>query len=154
MRMNPSVHDAMKTFISSRRSALVQAIEQLARAGGTSSPSKQEMAGFFQDFMGGSWDAFEEATAPNSGELKEITNQILQLQKQIRDLLGEEHQGIFIQYEDLVNRRATGELDHAFLAGYQTALRLLLMGLLPVPDLMHSGSQIQSEKRKGEDGQD
>lgn len=94
MRMNPSVHDVMKTFISSRQSALVQAIEQLARAGGTPSPSKQEMAGFFQDFMGGSWDAFEEATAPNSGELKEITNQILQLQKQIRDLLGEEHQGI------------------------------------------------------------
>ena len=153
MRMNPSVHDVMKTFISSRQSALVQAIEQLARAGGTPSPSKQEMAGFFQDFMGGSWDAFEEATAPNSGELKEITNQILQLQKQIRDLLGEEHQGIFIQYEDLANRRATGELDHAFLVGYQTALRLLLMGLLPVPDLMHSGSQIQSEKRRGEDGQ-
>lgn len=151
MRMNPSVHDTMRTFISNRQSALTQAIKQLSQAGGTPDPSQQEMAAFFRDFMSGGWDVFEEVSASDSGELREITKQILRLQRQIRDILGEEHQSTFIQYEDLANRRATGELDHAFLVGYQTALRLLLMGLLPVPILMHSGSQIQSAERRGED---
>ena len=79
MRMNPSVHDTMRTFISNRQSALTQAIKQLSKAGGTPDPSQQEMATFFRDFMSGGWDVFEEVSVSDSVELKEIASVLLAL---------------------------------------------------------------------------
>ena len=86
--------------------------------------------------MDGYWDAFEEATSHDSDDLREIDRQILQLQEEISRALGPEHQDVLSQYECLANSRMTKELDHAFLIGYQTAIRLLLMGVLPLPALV------------------
>lgn len=72
--------------------------------------------------------------------LREIDRQILQLQEEISRALGPEHQDVLSQYECLANSRMTKELDHAFLIGYQTAIRLLLMGVLPLPALVADNS--------------
>lgn len=96
--------------------------------GGGQAPDQEEIAAFFHDFMDGYWDAFEEATSHDSDDLREIDRQILQLQEEISRALGPEHQDVLSRYECLANSRMTKELDHAFLIGYQTAIRLLFKG--------------------------
>ena len=126
-----NAHNAMRTVLENRRITLELALRQLAQTVGGQAPDQEEIAAFFHDFMDGYWDAFEEATSHDSDDLREIDRQILQLQ---------EHQDVLSQYECLANSRMTKELDHAFLIGYQTAIRLLLMGVLPLPALVADNS--------------
>ena len=114
-----NAHNAMRTVLENRRITLELALRQLAQT---------------------YWDAFEEATSHDSDDLREIDRQILQLQEEISRALGPEHQDVLSQYECLANSRMTKELDHAFLIGYQTAIRLLLMGVLPLPALVADNS--------------
>lgn len=50
--------------------ALEQAIRQLAQAVGNHPPERAEIARFFQELIDGGWDAYEEATAHESEELR------------------------------------------------------------------------------------
>ena len=134
-----NAHNAMRTVLENRRITLELALRQLAQTVGGQAPDQEEIAAFFHDFMDGYWDAFEEATSHDS-DLREIDRQILQLQEEISRALGPEHQDVLSQYECLANSRMTKELDHAFLIGYQTAIRLLLMGVLPLPALVADNS--------------
>ena len=124
--------NAMRTVLANRRTMLELTLQQLAQTVGGHAPTQEEVAAFFHDFMDGYWDAFEEATSHDSDDLKETDRQILQLQEQISQSLGQGQQDLLSQYECLANSRMTKELDHAFLVGYQTAIRLLLMGILPL----------------------
>ena len=135
-----NAHNAMRTVLENRRITLELALRQLAQTVGGQAPDQEEIAAFFHDFMDGYWDAFEEATSHDSDDLREIDRQILQLQEEISRALGPEHQDVLSQYECLANSRMTKELDHAFLIGYQTAIRLLLMGVLPLPALVAANS--------------
>ena len=56
---------------------------------------------FFQELIDGGWDAYEEATAHESEELRKEDREILQLQEQIRQMLDREGQRQFDRYEDL-----------------------------------------------------
>lgn len=132
MRKMPNAHEVLRTVLSNRQAALELAVRQLAQAVGGHAPNQEEITAFFHDFMDGYWDAFEEATSHDTDDLKEIDREILELQAQISQALDQEHQELLNQYEGLANNRMTTELDHAFLVGYQTAIRLLLMGILPL----------------------
>ena len=101
---------------------------------------------FFQELIDGGWDAYEEATAHESEELRKEDREILQLQEQIRQLLDSEGQRQFDRYEDCLNCRMTSELDQAYLVGYQTAIRLLLMGILPADTLLARNARHEPEK--------
>lgn len=101
---------------------------------------------FFQELIDGGWDAYEEATAHESEELRKEDREILQLQEQIRQMLDREGQRQFDRYEDCLNCRMTSELDQAYLVGYQTAIRLLLMGILPADTLLARNARHEPEK--------
>lgn len=148
----PNARNTMRTVLESRRTMLELAIRQLAQALGGHAPDQEEIAAFFHDFMDGYWDAFEEATSHDSDDLRETDRQILQLQEQISRALGPGHQDMLSQYECLANSRMTKELDHAFLVGYQTAVRLLLMGVLPLPAFV-AGDNADKENEGGDDNE-
>ena len=63
--------------------------------------------------------------------------------------MDEDGQDLFVRYEAMLNSRMTSELDHAYLVGYQTAIRFLLMGILPTEAVLTHNSQNASEE--GED---
>ena len=123
-----------------------RAIRQLAQAVGNRPPEREEIAGFFQDLIDGGWDAYEEATAHESEELRKEDREILQIQGQIRKMLDGEKQVLFDRYEDLLNCRMTSELDQAYLTGYQTAIRFLLIGILPTNTMLAHYSRNISER--------
>ena len=136
----------MRSVIKKYQKSLAQVIGQLAQAVGNYPPEQVDIACFFQELIDGDWDAYEEATAHNSEELRKQDREILQMQEQIRQTLNEENQGLFDRYEDLLNCRMTSELDQAYLVGYQTAIRLLLMGILPADTLLTRDTQHAPEK--------
>ena len=47
-----------------------------------------------------------------------------------------------------LNCRMTSELDQAYLVGYQTAIRLLLMGILPADTLLARNARMSRRKRR------
>ena len=81
-------------------------------------------------------------------ELRKEDREILQLQEQIRQLLDSEGQRQFDRYEDWLNCRMTSELDQAYLVGYQTAIRLLLMGILPADTLLARNARHEPEEEE------
>ena len=130
MRKDLNAGGSLRAVMQQYHLALEQAICQLAQAVGNHPPERAEIALFFQELIDGGWDAYEEATAHESEELRKEDREILQLQEQIRQMLDREGQRQFDRYEDWLNCRMTSELDQAYLVGYQTAIRLLLMGIL------------------------
>lgn len=137
---------ALRSVVKKYQKSLAQAIGQLAQAVGNHPLEQVEIACFFQALIDGDWDAYEEATVHNSEELRKQDREILQVQEQIRQILNGENQVLFDQYEDLLNCRMTSELDQAYLVGYQTAIRLLLMGILPANTLLTRDTQHALEK--------
>lgn len=146
MQKNHQTNGALRSVIKKYQKSLAQVIGQLAQAVGNYPPEQVDIACFFQELIDGDWDAYEEATAHNSEELRKQDREILQMQEQIRQTLNEENQGLFDRYEDLLNCRMTSELDQAYLVGYQTAIRLLLMGILPADTLLTRDAQHAPEK--------
>ena len=65
-------------------------------------------------------------------------------------MLDREGQRQFDRYEDWLNCRMTSELDQAYLVGYQTAIRLLLMGILPADTLLARNARHEPEEEKSE----
>ena len=137
---------ALRSVVKKYQKSLAQAIGQLAQAVGNHPPEQVEIACFFQALIDGDWDAYEEATVHNSEELRKQDREILQVQEQIRQILNGENQVLFDQYEDLLNCRMTSELDQAYLTGYQTAIRFLLMGILPTNTMLAHYSRNISER--------
>lgn len=146
MQKNHQTNGALRSVIKKYQKSLAQVIGQLAQAVGNYPPEQVDIACFFQELIDGDWDAYEEATAHNSEELRKQDREILQMQEQIRQTLNEENQVLFDRYEDLLNCRMTSELDQAYLVGYQTAIRLLLMGILPADTLLTRDAQHAPEK--------
>lgn len=146
MRKDLNAGGSLRAVMQQHHLALEQAICQLAQAVGNHPPERAEIARFFQELIDGGWDAYEEATAHESEELRKEDQGILQLQEQIRQMLDREGQRQFDRYEDCLNCRMTSELDQAYLVGYQTAIRLLLMGILPADTLLARNAWHEPEK--------
>ena len=143
MRKDLNAGSSLRAVMQQHHLALEQAIRQELDI---PPPERAEIALFFQELIDGGWDAYEEATAHESEELRKEDREIIQLQEQIRQLLDSEGQRQFDRYEDCLNCRMTSELDQAYLVGYQTAIRLLLMGILPADTLLARNAWHEPEK--------
>ena len=150
MQRKPHTNDSLRSIVKKHQLSLEQAICRLAQAVGNQPLEREDISAFFQALISGEWDAYEEATAHESDEeLRKQDREILQLQEKLRNLLSEDSQDLFVRYEAMLNSRMTSELDHAYLVGYQTAIRFLLMGILPTEAVLTHNSQNASEE--GED---
>ena len=87
MRKDLNAGGSLRAVMQQYHLALEQAICQLAQAVGNHPPERAEIALFFQELIDGGWDAYEEATAHESEELRKEDREILQLQEQIRQML-------------------------------------------------------------------
>lgn len=132
MDKDQRILEAVRVALAVREEALKMAITQVAEAVGNPAPSQEEVVAFFHSFIDGDWNPFEEATAHTTAEARKLDADIVALDQQICQLLGEQYLPTFDHYEALMNRRLTAEFDHAYLVGYQTAIRFLLMGILPL----------------------
>lgn len=122
--------DVGKRIFTQHQAELERGLHQLASALGYD----QELAPpaeFFQAFISGFWDPFQEACEAGNQQQKEITAKIRSLEKQLRQGMTPDAQDMFGQYGDLLAARNSTGLDYAFLVGYQCAFRLLIMGLSP-----------------------
>ena len=86
--------------------------------------------------MDGFWTPFEEACAPDTEYLWQANQTAIALEEELKQAIGPELYPLLDKFCDAVNNRGTGELEHAFLVGYQSAIRLMLMGVLPLNTLI------------------
>lgn len=129
--------DLRRQLLSQLPPPLAQALEQIAQA----LPSELEhnapgIPTFFHSFMDGFWTPFEEACAPDTEGLQQANQTVLALEKELKQSLDPAHYPLLDKFCDAVNNRSTGELEHAFLVGYQSAIRLMLLGILPLNTLL------------------
>lgn len=130
--------DLGKQFLAQLPPPLAQALEQIAQA---LPPDFDHEAGrvpaFFHGFMDGFWTPFEEICRPDdSKELKEATEAVRALERSLTQRLDQGQRKLLDQFCEAMNARGTEELERAFLIGYQVAIRLVLMGLLPLNTLL------------------
>ena len=122
--------DVGKSIFIQHQAELEQGLQQLAGALGYDQKLTLP-AEFFQAFISGFWDPFQEACEAGNQQQKEITAKIRSLEKQLRQGMTPDAQDMLGQYSDLLAARNSTGLDYAFLVGYQCAFRLLIMGLSP-----------------------
>ena len=150
MQRKENVNDTLKAVLQKHWTMLIQAVRQLAQAVGNRPPESEEVAAFFHDFMDGYWDVFEETTAHSKEELKQADRQSQMLQDQILQQLGSEHRELLDKYETLLYNRTSTELEMAFLVGSQTAIRFLLMGILPLQAFSRDSDGDDQNERSNE----
>ena len=87
---------------------------------------------FFRAIMDGEWDVFQELSTPAGSQYREKHEKVLALEEQLRAMLGEQDRPLLEQYQEALMAEEPEELEHAFLVGYQTAMKLILMGVTPI----------------------
>lgn len=122
--------DVGKKLFAQHQIELEQGLRQMASAIGYNQEFPHP-AEFFQEFISGFWDPFQEACEVGNQQQKELTERIRSLESQLRQGMTPDTQDIFGQYSDLLAARNSTSLDYAFLVGYQCAFRFLMMGLSP-----------------------
>lgn len=116
---------------------LAQALEQIA----WSLPKDFEhefhsVPTFFHDFIDGFWTPFEEVCQADTDGLRKAGQAIRSLEQSLIQSLSQEQRILLDQFCAALNARNSEELECAFLVGYQTAIRLTLMGLFPLNTLL------------------
>lgn len=122
--------DVGKEFFIRHQAELEQGLQQMAQALGCDQKFTHP-AEFFQAFISGFWDPFQEACEVGNQQQKETTAKIRSLERQLLQEMTPEAQDRFGQYSDSLAARHSTALDYAFLVGYQCAFRFLMMGLSP-----------------------
>lgn len=133
--------DVGKKIFSQHQAELEQGLRQMALALGCN-PNLPHIADFFQAFIDGFWDPFQEICETSNKQQAELTARIRALENQLRQGMAPGTQDSFSQYSELLAARNTDALDYAFLVGYQCAFRFLLIGLCPgAMDFLKEGQQ-------------
>lgn len=122
--------DVGKKQVIHHQADLERGLRQVAAALGPNQ-KYSDLSDFFQDFIHGFWDPYEEVCEDSNQRQKDLTAQIRALEEQLFKMLSPEHRSLMDQYSDLLAQRNSEALDYAFLVGYQCAFRFLMMGLLP-----------------------
>jgi len=122
--------DVGKRLFAEHQTELVQALRQLASVLGQDQ-THAGLSRFFSNFMRGFWDPYEEVCTVSNRQQGKTTAEILELEKLLKDKLPPDLFSLFSRYGDLLTSRNSAALDYAFLVGYQSAFRFLLMGLSP-----------------------
>lgn len=114
---------------------LAHALQGIADSIGMA-PAFVDAPQFFYDYMYGDWHPYMEASDPATEELKAHNQNILHLVNYLESLLPKEAHRKVEEYIDAVNNRYTAELDYAYMVGFQTAFRMLLLGIMDPEVLM------------------
>lgn len=91
---------------------------------------------FFRDLMSGDWDIYQELSTPKSARYRKKQEEARTLANQLQTILGAEHRNLLDRYQAALLAEETEELEHAFLTGYQTAIKLILLGVTPQNTLL------------------
>lgn len=118
---------------------LISALNRLSdRLAGQSTPPTDASAirALFHEIMDGDWNPFEEVCKVSTPAYRERNRVAKELEQRLRALLGAEQRELLEQYEDAVLAREPLAREHAFLVGYQSAIRLFLMGVTPLNTIL------------------
>lgn len=96
--------DVGRKLFTQHQAELEQGLQQLAYALG-SSQKLSRPAEFFQAFISGFWDPFQEACEAGNQQQKEITEKIRSLECQLRQGITPDMQNILGQYSDFLAAR-------------------------------------------------
>lgn len=105
--------DVGKKIFVQHQAELEQGLQQLVYALG-SSQKLSRPAEFFQAFISGFWDPFQEACEVGNQQQTEITEKIRSLESQLRQRITPDMQNILGQYSDFLSARNSTGLDHTF----------------------------------------
>lgn len=122
--------DVGKDLFVQHQAELERALQQAAAALGLDQTYPCS-ADFFQAFISGFWDPFEEICTTGNRQQEGITAELRTLEHQLCQELPPDKWETFNRYGDLLSERNSAALDYAFLVGYQCAFRFLLMGIRP-----------------------
>lgn len=117
--------------------ALIQALQGIAGSIGMD-PAYVDVPQFFHDYMYGCWHPFEEASRSATEDLVARNQDVDQLITILKKQLPEGSHKQVELYIEAVNARYVAELDYAYMVGFQTAFRMLLLGLLAPEAVMES----------------
>lgn len=120
--------DLGKELFKKRQKELTQALQQLANALGEEK-AYCNSEGFFQDFLSGIWQPFEEISEVGNRKQDKLNVELRAYKKLIESKIGVEENELLGHYVDLLAARNGEALGYAFLVGYQCAFRFLMLGL-------------------------
>lgn len=118
---------------------LTHALQGIAGSIGMA-PAFVDAPQFFYNYMYGDWHPYMEASEPATEDLKARNQNVLHLVNFLESLLPKEAHRKVEEYIDVVNNRYTAELDYAYMVGFQTAFRMMLLGITD-PELIMSKIQ-------------
>lgn len=107
---------------------VIQALRQLANALGKDK-AYCDSESFFRDFMCGFWEPFEEVSDTGNQKQNKLNDEIKAYQALIEAKISPEANELLGHYVDLLGGRNGEALSYAFLVGYQSAFRLIMLGL-------------------------
>ena len=113
---------------------LTHALQRIAGSIGMA-PAFVDAPQFFYNYMYGDWHPYMEASEPATEDLKARNQNVLHLVNYLESLLPKEAHRKVEEYIDAVNNRYTAELDYAYMVGFQTAFRMMLLGITD-PELL------------------
>lgn len=97
----------------------------------------QDVPTFFHDYMYGCWHPFEEASTATP-EITEYSKTLDRTIRSMKAMIPQSEHRIFESYIEILHNRYTAELDYSYMVGFQTAFRMLLLGITS-PDKIMEG---------------
>lgn len=117
---------------------LLQALRQLANALGIDK-AYCNSEDFFRDFMCGFWEPFDEVSRVGNQEQSKLNEEIKAYRALIEAKINPETKELLDHYTDLLGGRNGEALSYAFLVGYQSAFRFILLGLSKPSEILPEG---------------
>ena len=130
--------DVGKAQFVGHQKELLQALRQLANALGKDK-AYCDSGDFFQDFLSGCWEPFEEISDVGNRRQSKLNAEIQAYKKLLEAKLDAEGNELLGHYVDLLGARNGEALDYAFLVGYQCAFRFLMLGLCDPKTVLPEG---------------
>ena len=124
--------------------SLIHALQGIAGSVGMD-PAFVDAPQFFYDYMSGNWNPFVEASDAVTEELRAHGQTVRRLRHSLKGLLPEGAHRQVDEYTDALNHRYNAELDYAYMVGFQTAFRMLLLGLAAPQAVMQHFQEVAEE---------
>ena len=117
---------------------LIQALQQLANALGKDQ-AYCNSKDFFQDFLSGFWEPFDEISYVGNRKQNKLNKELRAYKELVESKIAPEEQELLDRYVDLLGSRNGEALNYAFLIGYQSAFRFLMLGLSEPSSILPEG---------------
>ena len=136
---NPNIG---KKAVAQHEKELEEVLRQMAAAL-TRDTQFSSISEFFSAFMRGFWEPFPEICQVETQRHKQIREELVGLEQQIRAAIDPDTYQQFCRYGDLLSQRNSDSLEDAFLVGFQCAIRFLLLGIVPASKIIGQGEEAQ-----------